>query len=122
MQYRVLLNKKSELEGSRTVGWYSKETSAVKAAYKLAKDYYIKRESANIYVCKVLNDKYNTMSYELTYSVHVDDECRAIYKYLKLSEHQEKRLSNILWRYIEVMYNLYLSTANTDFIGYTQGE
>ena len=90
MKYRVLLNKKSELEGSRTVGRYDNLTSAVEAAYKLAKDYYIKCEHANIYVYKVLNDKYDIMSYLLTYSVYVDDECKAIFKNLKLSEHQEK--------------------------------
>lgn len=90
MKYRVLLNEQSELEGSRTVGCFDKLSSAIVAAYQLAKDYYNKCESANIYVCKVLNATYDIMSYNLTYSVYVDDEYKAIYKYLRLSEDQEK--------------------------------
>ena len=87
--YRVLLNEKSELEGSLTVGCFDKLSTAIAAAYRLTKDYYNKCESANIYVCKVLNDNYDIMSYKLTYSVYVDDECKAIFRYFRLSEHQE---------------------------------
>lgn len=90
MKYRVLLNEQSELEGSLKVGCFDKLSSAIAVAYQLAKDYYNKCESANIYVCKVLNDNYDIMSYKLTYSVYVDDECKAIFKYLRLSEYQER--------------------------------
>lgn len=90
MKYRVLVNEKSELEGSLTVGCFDKLSTAIATAYQLAKDYYNKWESANIYVCEVLNDNYDIMSYKLTYSVYIDNECRAIFKYLRLSEYQER--------------------------------
>lgn len=87
--YIVLLSEKSELEGSRTVGCFDKLSTAITAAYNLTKDYYNKCESAHIYVCKVLNDDYDIMSCKLTYSVYADDECKAIFRYFRLSEHQE---------------------------------